>query len=214
MSTSALLLSTKKQEEEADALFAAVSNIGHSIQVEPEKETAEGKHRRSRFFYKPTLSFKEDIEQRKKISLPKEVQIVDKQIEDRKASYKDELPPLLNKNIEGVREFWLKEIAPLTLAAQAGSEQAKDVVQRILDAPIDETPFARFHYMLTTATSLKMARFISKYFKLPLNTAQTLIDSVQPRREIVFPSVPEDRAPKKTANPSAENLKELKKHLE
>lgn len=184
MTSNPLLLSTRKEEEAADTLLAALSTIAHVRPIEVD-EYDESKYR-SHFFYRPSLSFTEEIKERKKISLPKEVEVVDKQIAERKKTYQTELPPVLTSNIEKVREFWLKDIAPYTLAAISGSEQAKDVVQRTLDAEIDPAPFAQFQRMLSTATTLRLARFISKYLKLPAGTAEALAESIQPKQQHAF----------------------------
>lgn len=213
MVSSPLLLSTKKEEEASDALLAALSTIAH-VQATP-KPAKPKRQRRSRFFFKPTISFKDDLDDRKKISLPKEVEIVDEQISKRQKTYKQELPSELSSNIEEIREFWLKNIAPLTLAAQSGSQQAKDVVQRTLDTAIDETPFAQFERMVQIATLHKMSRYIVDYMGLPKSYATQISESLIPQQKkevMFFPDMHDRRRPQsepKEKEPTPEkNLKQ------
>jgi hypothetical protein len=194
-----LILSTRGEERAADALLAALTTIGHA------KPSTPVLNRKSRFFYKPTLSFVEDVETRKKMTLPREVEIIDQQIEDRRKKYQTEFPPKLNRNLQQVREFWLRDIAPYTLAAQSGAQQAQDVVQRTLDTQVDSTPLVQFQRMIQTATTIKMAQYIAKYLKLPPSSAQALIDSVtakSPQREVVFYPDAANRRERQDKNPN------------
>lgn len=209
MASSTLLLSTKKEEDAADTLLAALTTIAHASPVEESKPK---KTRRSRFFYRPSVSFQEDIDERKQISKPVPVDLVDQEVQERLNTYKTELPTKLTANIDRVREFFLKEIAPLTLAGQSGAGQARDVVQRLLNAEIDGTPFAQYDRMLAIATTIKMAREITKYMGLPAAMAENLLDSIQPKKEVAFmmPPPPEERRGPVANATKSENLKEEK----
>src|SRR6185437_11219069 len=176
------LLNRNKDEAAQQALLAAITNLGTPLDKKPKKQrskdswTKVGEGRRSRFFYTPTTSFQEEVEHRKQIAEPKEIELVDQQVEERLKTYEEELPPKLDHNIIKVREFWLKEIAPLTLAAQSGSAQAQDVVQRTLNAPVDQMPFRKFQLMIEHATTIKMAQYIAKYLGIPTSKVRELLD--------------------------------------
>ncbi|BAG41667.1 hypothetical protein [Ralstonia phage phiRSL1] len=114
------------------------------------------------------------------------MEFIDQQVEERRKTYQQELRPVLDKNLTRVREFWLRDVAPLTLGAQAGSQQAKDVVQRALGVPIDESQFAQFEHMLHKGATLVLARYITRYLKLPSSTVQYLLDSITPKKEVLI----------------------------
>lgn len=201
MITNHLTLSTKKEEDQADDILSALTVIGTPLKERsPDEKPVTAKprrHHRSKFFYTPTTSFIEEVQDRKKEAQNPVLDIMDAEVEKRKAEYAKEFPPQLSKFIILVREFFLKEIGPRTLAAQAGSSQAKEVVQRLLDTEIDNKPFAQFERMLTEANRIKMARYIAQYMKLPQTVVSQLLNSTAPQKEIYFP-VPtneERRAP-------------------
>ena len=186
MEKESLLLTDVKAEEEADDLMASLTNIAYAtpkeFQPEVQQQPSTGKHR-SRFFFRPTRSFTASMEQSKKSQERDDsaVTVLDKEVEARRKTYSKELPKALNSNIAQVREFFLKEIAPLTLAAQAGTAQAREVAQRVLSTEIDNTGFLQFERMVSRASTIKMARFIAAYLKLPLRTVEELLEIVKPQ---------------------------------
>jgi hypothetical protein len=190
----------KKDEDAADSLLAAVMTIGRPLREVPKKKKnlvnqqwkTETKFKNSRFFYRPTQSLDDELEHRKQIATPKELDLVDQQVIDRSETYGKELPQKLDKNIEKVREFWLKNVAPLTLAAQAGSSQARDVVQRTLGAPIDGTPFLKFQKMLEQGLTIKMATYLVTYLGIPRTQVNDLIDSITPKKEVMVIGPPHE----------------------
>lgn len=201
MASNALLMGTKKQEEQADELLAALSSIATPMATkeEPAKVLP---LRRSRFFYRPTLSIEQEVELQKEALKPREIQAFNKEVETRKTKYEEELPVSMQKNIETVREFWLKELAPLTLGAQAGAMQAKDVAQQVLGAAIGEEPFAKFIRMVELGSTMVTARFITKYLKLPKDLAFELAEKINPKREVVFMPPPDGPRNPKPQNPN------------
>jgi hypothetical protein len=182
----------KKDEDAADSLLAAVMSLGHATGKPQKKEKVlvgqawrTQSNKSSRFFYRPTKSLDEELEHRKKIAEPRAIDLVDEQVAARTKTYTQELPQKLDKNIAKVREFWLKNVAPLTLAAQAGSDQAKDVVQRSLGAPIDNMPFMKFQRMLEQGLTIKMANYLVTYLGIPRNQVAELIDSIATKKEVM-----------------------------
>jgi hypothetical protein len=203
MAINDLLLTDSVQEEKEDDVLSSLLNIAYVTPKaqEPEKP-ADLKERRSRFFYRPTESFSTDLDNRKRAQHPpplSSLTILDKEVEARKVTYASELPDSLQSNIESVREFFLNEIGPLTLAAQAGTAQAREVVQRTLNTEIDGLAFAQFERMVGKGATLKMARFIAGYLGLPRNAVESILNSIQPTppKEAMFFPLPDSRRPPK-----------------
>ncbi len=148
----------KSSAEQAseDALAASLGRLAYAI---PSKD-----NRRSRFWFKLDTP---PIEQIKEAMKPRELEHIDSEIVDRLEAYKAESPPILQKHIEDIREFFLTEIAPKTLATSGGTIQATEVVRRLLDTEVDGSTVSRFQNMVNRATTLKMAMFVCKYFGLP-----------------------------------------------
>lgn len=200
-----LLLSTKAEEDSKDDLLSALSNIAYAIPVDvipkPEPVAEPVKKKRNKFFYKPTRSFFEDVEDHKSITRKtvSTLEYVNKESEERAAAYREELPPALSKHIESVREFFLNEIDPLVLGVQGGTAQALDVVQKTLESAVDPMPFAQFERMVAHARLYKMASFIVKYMKLPKTMVDDLMYAVQPKKEVMIigPNADERQGPRR-----------------
>jgi hypothetical protein len=186
-----LLLSTKAEEDSKDDLLSALSNIAYAI---PETSVARTvkppvvvRKKRNRFFYKPTRSFDSDVQERKEAMEPKSaLDYINTEVDERIEDYRDQLPPVLSKNIEVIREFFLNEIDPLVLGVQGGLAQAQDVVQKTLESAVDPAPFAQFERMVAHARLYKMATFIAKYMKLPKSAVDDLLYAVQPKKEVMI----------------------------
>jgi hypothetical protein len=219
MAVNHLLLTDVKKEEEADDLLASLTSIAYKTpqsEAEPppvESPKKKAKEKKSnRFFYSPTMSFDEEVTKRKKRKGNRHesvVTILDREVEDRRKTYSKELPKTIKDNIENVREFFLQEIGPLALAAQAGTTQATQVMQRTLNTEINTVPFVQFENMVSKASSIKMARFVAKYLGLPARTVETLLQTAQPAqpKEVYFMGGSpwdERRRPKEKPEPQKE----------
>lgn len=138
-----------------DALAASLGRLAYSI---PKKV-----NRRSRFWFTmdaPVLSVsKEEM-------APKKLEHIDSEIVDRLTLYQKTSPGIFQGNIEDVREFFLNEIAPKTLAVSGGTTQAAEVLRRLLDTDIDQSTAQRFTNMINRAATLRMAQFVVSYFGL------------------------------------------------
>lgn len=187
-----LLLSTKAEEDSKDDLLSALSNIAYAIPSEPITKPLPVpepvKKKRSRFFYKPTRSLFDEVQEHKAATRApiSTLEYVDQETEERTEVYRSELPPVLAKNIEVVREFFLNEVDPLILGVQGGTAQALDVVQKTLNSAVDPLPFAQFERMVAHARLYKMASFITKYMKLPKTMVDDLMYAVQPKKEVMI----------------------------
>lgn len=203
-SSNHLLLGTKAEEDQADDLLASISRIAIADTPPDEDEHVEAaaantepkikkKKRKSRFFFTPSKSFIDEVEERKDLSKPTVLSMVDQEVEARRKTYRNELPDALQERIEEVREFFLTEVGPVTLGGQAGALQAMEVVQRVLGTEIDNKPFAQFERMLQDAVTIKMARFIAGYFDLPTTVARQLVETIQPKKEAFLFNMGEER---------------------
>lgn len=154
--------STDEELAAEEALAASLSRLAYSV---PDK-----KNRRSRFWFKLDQPAAVPAETMK----PKVLEHIDSEIINRLAIYKGTSPAMFQGNIEAVREFFLNEVAPRTIAASGGTIQAAEVLKRLLDTEIDESTAQRFAQMVSRAATLTMGRFVASYFNLP----EKYIDSV------------------------------------
>lgn len=159
----------QSEMEQQDSFLASLSRIAVT-----QSAPAPSKTRKSRFWFKidPVGEY---VRESKKQLKPKELEHVDKDVEERLTTYRGELPPALNSNIKAVREFFLKEIAPLTMASSGGAMQSREVASRLLETEIDSAIFGRFENMVNRAAVIKMGLFVLDYFKLPADHYQALI---------------------------------------
>lgn len=185
---------TKADENAADDVLYAISNLGIPRELEAEWEGSSD--RDSRFWYRPTISFSADVDRRKRAVVPKEAQVVLDAIDERAITYSTELPPELDSNMTVVREFWLKEIAPLTLPAQAGAEHARSVITKVLGSDVDSTSFIQFQRMLGEASKIKIAQYLVEYMGLQQEHVEALLQSVAAQkgpREVMYVPLESDR---------------------
>lgn len=195
-----LILTQPDKEEEADSLLASLSTLAFAAAPEKpkaEKPTLKGKPVRdfkSRFFFTIEPSFAAEIRVKKKQFKPKALDHIDAEVEERLVGYKEELPADLKANIELVREFFLTELAPLTLAGTAGTSQAREVIQRLLGVATDNTAFDRYERMMRVASNIQTARFIARFMGLPRSYVPQLMATLEPRAPVTF-AIPPGQAP-------------------
>lgn len=158
--------------DQEDAMLASLTNIAYSEKSLPSNKL--NSTRNSRFWFK-LESTQSIVDQRKVKLAPKEIEYIDAEVEGRLKTYRPQIGPLLQDNISIVREFFLTEIAPLTMASEGGTLQSKEVVQRLLDTEVDATLFSKFHTMVNKAANLKMAIFVASYFDLPESALSNLL---------------------------------------
>ena len=78
--------------------------------------------------------------------------------------YRGRLPKLLQSNIVEVRDFFLREIAPLILACSNGLQDATDILEVALGEKPDTAMLqSKINNTLRLAIDLKIASFISKF---------------------------------------------------
>lgn len=155
--------------------------------------------RKSRFFFniQPTLA--NEAKARAKALAPKTLEHVDDNILKRLREYRKELPPELAANIDKIREFFLMEISPLTLAVTPGADQATDVIQKLLGSNLDGAVMLQFERMLRKGVDIKISKYVTKYLGLPEEESTKILDAISPvRKEAVYLSNPlQNQAPSK-----------------
>lgn len=190
-----------------DALLASLSDIAYSTL--PQTPIKNVKVRKSRFFFRLSKSFADELETKKKTFVPKQLVHIDAEVEKRLKSYRAQVPSELAHNIDRVREFFLQEIAPITMAAGAGTSQALEVVRRLVKSDVDGTQFEKFERMMALAVDIKMARFVSRELGMTKKEADDILAGMKPRSPQIIPvGVPNERQErhrqeaKKTSDPS------------
>lgn len=121
--------------------------------------------RRSRFWFKLQTLEEETRIRKEQIKKP-QLEHLDADIQARLDTFKDELPPKLQANLERVREFFLRDISPLTLAISAGAKQGREVIERLTGSEVDPSTISKFQQMMGRASTFKMAQFVLSYFDL------------------------------------------------
>lgn len=215
MVASDLVLTDTKAEDAHDELLASLTDLAYAIPNDPDILNVRdigSKSKRSRFFFRLSDSIAADVKKRRNRLKPKKRVHVDDEISARLATYTAEAPAALVDNIDKVREFFLKQIGPRTLAGGAGVSQARDIVQRMLGTEIDGTQFVKFERMSHTAVSILMAKFIAKYYGLPVSVIDRLLTSIEPRPLVTPQQAPAAVEPYKSRHGKAKEAIRLAKH--
>lgn len=144
----------------------------------------------SRFFIKDVVDIVAAMKAANKI---KALEPDNKELTRFEREVKRALPKSTQPNIKLIREFFLNDLAPLTVAIGAAVFQSKAVLKSTTGDDPDPTPFANFERMARTAVNLKMAQFLQDYLDLPESAVTLMLDSQQGARGVppVRPSSPD-----------------------
>lgn len=217
---------SKEEADSMDDTLSSISELAYSSPKEQLPPQLNTRSARSRFFFVPTESIDIAIKKRKKQFEKPKLHHVDDQIQRRLKKYKTEVPKKLKGNIDSVREFFLTEIAPRTVAMDAAIAQARGVVGGLLHTEVDATVFARFERMVNSAVDMKMASFVAKHFKLTHEDATKLLADLnfRPQHMSLFggappppaqPAAPRKRGRSHSTTPvMTRPMKRRKKHEE
>lgn len=171
----------------------AIANVASTTRRKEEPAA-----RRSRFFF--------TLDEPPPVEVPDEQQPVNEAVVLAINSTKDSLPKSLVPLVDKVRDFFLRELAPLTLAGVTGAQQARTVLSDALETEVDSATEAKFRAMLVKATDLKLLAFVKDYMGLTDRQAQLLYDSIRPANpaNIVLPlnRGPNEAPPHKNNRPS------------
>lgn len=143
-----------------DAINLSLSSLSYSSKDKPQ---AKEFTRNSRLWFR--LDQKE-LTERKQAVAKKQLIHVDKEVEDRLPSFKKVIPTKVQEATTNIREFLLKEIAPITLGINPGVEQAQSVIQRGLEIELDGSVAPILNAMVKKAVSLKLAQYVARQFSL------------------------------------------------
>lgn len=185
-------LNADETQEMADTL-SSIAELAYSDKKPSNLPTAlSTRAGRSRFFFIPTESIDEEIIRRKKQFEKPKMRHVDEEVQQRLKKYKKQAPKKFRTYIDEVREFFLLEIAPRTIAMDAGIEQARSVVGGLLKSDIDVSVFNRFERMMNAAVDLTMAEFIADLFKLTPEDARKMLEEInfKPKHVSLFSGAP------------------------
>lgn len=171
-----------------DDLLASLSEAATASPITVEANTTKrNTKRKSKFFFTIKSDFDRSVEDRIEQFKPKVLEHIDAELVKRSDDYLKELPPNLESNIANIREFFLRELSPLTLAMSPGSTQALDVVSRALGIQVDNGIIVQFERMFAKGINIKMSKYVASYLGLTAEDADILLQSISPiRKEAVF----------------------------
>jgi len=176
-----LVGASQAQLDHEDALTRGLLTVAYSDPAAPKAEKPKVSRfgtRQSRFWFRlETLT--EETNRRKAQFKPKELEHIDSAVVARLRSFTKEIPLDLKTRIEQVREFFLKELSPLTMASSGGALQAKEVAERMFKTEVDQALFSRFDNMVNRAATIKVALFVKSYFDLPDEYISSLLGPQQ-----------------------------------
>lgn len=165
---------TVEESEKRDKFLSQISRIAHPVdkaKVNPVKSDSKYK---SRFFFKVTdtdeISIIEDSVHAKLQEDPINIEIV-----QRSDKYAKELPAELKSAIVKIREFFLKEIAPKSIALQGGLAQAKAVIEQQV-GEVDASEMMWAEKFAAHSAKLRVLRFIKSLFELTDDEAEKLYE--------------------------------------
>ena len=163
------------EEEPAWDRALAILGIAQPVAKDPQPNQPQTRIRpryRSRFFFKLDSDI---VEVQKAAVAPPKVDYADQAVEDHLKRIRKILPKDLSVNIDVVREFFVDELSPLTLALSTGSDQARAVLKGATGSEVDPEAFYRFEQMAHQAVLIRLSMFLETYLGLPEGTAHDLL---------------------------------------
>lgn len=142
---------------------------------------------RSRFFFRLDS---EIVDQQKAAVAPPKIDYADAAVTNHAKRWRKILPRELSTNIDLVREFFVNELSPLTLAISTGSDQAREVLKVLTGSEVDPEAFYRFEQMAHQAVLIRLSIFLEQYLGLPKGTSAELLPGRPNRQPSATPAVP------------------------
>ena len=155
--------------------------------AQPEVKAAKVSKYQSSFFFKLSGDESESARRRALTEKP-EVPRSERELDKRADLYKKELPASMEGRIDQVREYMLKEVNPLVLAALAGTQQAFNVLGKATESEVEAELQRRVETMLQKGVNIKLSRFVARYLGLRPKDAETLLERTPPAT-VVFPPI-------------------------
>jgi hypothetical protein len=152
----------------------------------PKKQTRISKYspEDSRFLFRLTSSTEDQVTKLQEANSKKQLEHVDAELEQQAKAYLPSVTKDLDQQITKVREFFLNDVAPRTLAAQAGVKQALEIIKRSIGIEVEQTSFIQFEQMLRLASKHKMAEFVVSYMGIK-QSPESLVQGLQPPKVTV-----------------------------
>ena len=136
------------------------------------KPEVERSGRKSRFFFRRV---EDEVASLKQATKPKEVELDNAESIAYALGLKKLLLPVVKTNIETVRDFFINEIAPLSLALGAGALQASEAIKEVTGSGVEPSTFDKFDRMCHQAVILRMASFLEGYLGLKPGEGKELL---------------------------------------
>lgn len=135
-------------------------------------------NRTSQFWSRSEDNATDQLKIAKAATAPKKLVHVDVEIEKSVKANKELIPSAIHANIGRVRDFLINEIAPMSFAIQPGTEQAQEVVKRVLNEEVDMSSVSTFSALVRRAINLKLAKFVATEFGI--EDPETLLPPKEP----------------------------------
>ena len=165
-----------EEAKRQDKFLSQISRIAYVPEKDKRKPSpvkSDSKYK-SRFFFhvddKDELSVIEASVKAKPKEEPINIEIL-----KRSDQYAKELPASLRDAITQIREFFLKEIAPKSIALQGGLAQAKAVIEQQV-GEVDASEMSWAEKFAVHSSKLRVLRFIKELFELTNEEAEKVYD--------------------------------------
>lgn len=165
-------------EDAKSRLLRAMSTIALPAAGHVPEAVPKTRHK-SRFFFVPDADQLEIARRKKQVEGSRRKATIEDTTGKRASAYKIELEPVVQSNVDSVREFFLNEINPLLLAASLGAAQALEVTQTTLEASVDPGPYSYFEGMLRKAAQAKLDKFVAEYIGIHMDELYGKVDKPQ-----------------------------------
>lgn len=158
-----------------------VTPIEPNLLVHTLKKPAYDRKFRSQFFFNIDPSIAQHIELLRKQEDKARLDVsepLNKNVEDRAKTFNRDVAGKVDKLIKEVSEYFLTELSPLTMAAQGGVAQAREVMQIALNTDVEQASVDQFDSMLRHGVQMKMARYIARYLGLSNKDVPMLMEKL------------------------------------
>jgi hypothetical protein len=190
-------------QKSLDELLTVVARPVAAVRGSEPEVTPKSK-RRSRFFFKLP---EDEMRELKALNAPKTVELDNAEFIAYAEALAVSLPPNVKLNLEKVRDFFIQEIAPLTLALSAGAEQAKAAIKVVTGSEVEPSTFQKFEKMAHLAVQLRMASFLEDYLALGAGSAVKLLPEPAHAPKPLAPPTGEDDSPTSGLRKDAKELR-------
>lgn len=165
----------------ADALASSLTTVAASTPKSKPKEKEAKKLVTRKYNSSFFFSLKDEYLEQERMRRMTEVKVLPsstKAVVDASKELEKILPSRLEPNIEEVRDFFLHDLGPKTLASMSGLDEACAIIEQITGASVDRNTVDSFRRIMVQGSRLKMVQFVSKYLDLSEQSIKDLMTSV------------------------------------